>query len=120
MQIQLNSDKNVDVSAGMVERIKADLDSALSRFSEHITRVEVHLGDVMAGRSDGADVRCMIEARPAGQSPVAVTNYAASVDQSLSGAISKLESLLQSKFERSDQRKGADSIRHLEVREELS
>src|SRR5829696_8201924 len=79
MQIQVHTDRNVDVSAGIIERIEAELESALSRFSDQITRVEVHLGDESAGRSGGADKRCMLEARPAGQQPVAVTHHAASV-----------------------------------------
>jgi ribosome-associated translation inhibitor RaiA len=120
MQIQVHTDRNVDVSDGMVRHIEAELESALSRFSDQVTRVEVHLSDESAGGSGGADKRCVLEARPAGQQPVAVTHHAASVGEAFSGAAHKIEAVLDSKHGRSDHRKGGDSIRHLEVREGLS
>jgi ribosome-associated translation inhibitor RaiA len=120
MQIQVHTDKNVDVSDGMVRRIEAELESVLSRFSDQITRVDMHLGDENAGKSGGTDKRCMVEARPAGQQPVAVTHHAASLGEACSGAVHKLGTLLESKYGRADNRKGGESIRHLEVREGLS
>jgi ribosome-associated translation inhibitor RaiA len=120
MQIQVHTDRNVDVSDRMVQRIEAQLEAALSRFSDQITRVDMHLGDENAGRSGGTDKRCMVEARPAGQQPVAVTHHAASLGEACSGAVQKLETLLESKHGRADNRKGGESIRHLEVREGLS
>jgi ribosome-associated translation inhibitor RaiA len=120
MQIQVHTDRNVDVSDGMVQRIEAELGSALSRFGDQITRVEVHLADESAGRSGGVDKRCMLEARPAGQPPVAVTHHAASVGEACSGAVHKLETLLQNKYGRADHRKGGESIRHLQVDEGLN
>ena len=120
MQIQVHTDRNVDVSDGMVQRIEAELESALSRFSDKVTRVDVHLGDENAGKSGGADKRCMMEARVAGNQPVAVTHHAASLGEACSVAVHKLETLIESKYGRSDSRKGGDSIRHLDVREGLS
>lgn len=120
MQIQVHTDRNVHVSDGVVRRIEAELESALSHFSDQITRVEVHLGDENAGKTGGADKRCMIQARPAGKQPVAVTHHAASVGEACSGAVHKLAALIESGYGRSDTRKGGDSIRHLEVGEGLS
>jgi hypothetical protein len=40
---------------------------ALRRFASQITRVEVHVADVNAGKQGSADKRCMMEARPAGR-----------------------------------------------------
>ena len=120
MQIQVHTDRNVDVSNEVVQRIEAELESALSRFGDQITRVEVHLGDESAGRSAGTDKRCMLEARSAGQQPVAVTHHAASVGEACSGAVHKLETLLQSRYGRANNRKGGESIRHMQVHEGLS
>ena len=120
MQIQVHTDRNIDVSDGMIHRIEAELESALSRFHDHITRVDVHLGDENAGKTGGTDKRCMVEARPAGQQPVAVTHHAASLGEACSGAVHKLGTLLESKYGRAANRKGGESIRHLEVREGLS
>jgi hypothetical protein len=120
MQIQVHTDRNVDASDGLVQRIETELTSALSRFGDQITRVEVHLGDESGGRSGGTDKRCMLEARSAGQQPVAVTHHAASVGEACSGAVHKLETLLQSKYGRADNHKGGESIRHLQIHEGLN
>jgi hypothetical protein len=117
MQILLNTDKNTAVDDALLQRIETDIASGLSRFSDQITRVEVH---VSAEKAGGDDKRCMLEARPAGQQPVAVTHNAASVDDACTGALLKLEALLETKYGRSDNRKGGQSIRHLSVAEELS
>jgi hypothetical protein len=111
MQIQVNSDKNVDGREELVRQVEADVDAALSRFSDHLTRVEVHLGDESAGRSSGADMRCTMEARPAGQQPVAVTHHADTLDEAWRGAAQKLQKLLATKFGRLDNRKGRATIR---------
>lgn len=58
-----------------------------------------------------ADKRCTIEEFPAGQSPVAVTNHADTLDAALAGAIHKLQRSLESKSGRLDSRGGRDSVR---------
>lgn len=120
MQIQVQTDRNVDVSDGMVQRIEGDIESALSRFGDQITRVEVHVGSETSGRPSVDDKRCVIEARLAGRQPVAVTHHAASVGEACGGAVDKLASLIGSRYGRSDSRKGGESLSHLEVREGLS
>ena len=81
MQIQVRTDNNIEAREGLASQVEAELAAALSRFSDQLTRVEVHLGDESAGRSSGDDKRCMLEARPAGRAPVAVTNYAATLGE---------------------------------------
>ena len=120
MQIQVHTGRNVDASDGMVHRIEAKLESALSRFGNQITRVEVHLGDESAARSGGTDMRCMVEARPAGQQPVAVTHHAATLGEACNGAVHKLATVLASRYGRVDNHKGGESIRHLDADDELS
>ncbi|GIG40599.1 HPF/RaiA family ribosome-associated protein [Cellulomonas phragmiteti] len=120
MQIIINSDKNTDVDAALAERLEDDVAATLERFRDHLTRVEVHLGDEAAGRESGADIRCTMEARPAGRAPVAVTEHAMSVEEAVAGAGAKVFRLLESTFGRIDSRRGAESIRHLEVDEELT
>jgi hypothetical protein len=74
------------------------------------------LGDENANKSGEADKRCMLEARPAGQQPVAVTHYAvthyaATLEDAISGAAQKLNNLLDSKFGRLSDHKGGATIR---------
>ncbi len=111
MQIQVNTDANIDGREELARRVEIQVGTALARFGQRLTRVEVHLGDESAGRSGGADMRCVLEARPAGLDPVAVTHHAATVDEACSGATQKLRNLLDSRFGRRDGHKGAETIR---------
>jgi hypothetical protein len=119
MQILFYTGKKATLDDALLHRIETDIASGLSRFNDRITRVEVHVSDENAEKS-GGDKRCMLEARPAGQQPVTVTHNAATVDEACTGALLKLEALLETKYGRSNNRKGGPSIRHLPVTEELS
>ncbi len=111
MQINVNTDRNVEGRDELARQVEAEVQATLGRFSGQLTRVEVHLGDENASKGGGADMRCVMEARPAGQQPIAVTHHAATLDEACSGAAGKLERLLESKFGRQNDHKGAASIR---------
>lgn len=111
MKIQVNTDKNIEGNEAFSERTEADLASALTRFEDRLTRVEVHLRNESAGRTTGDDFRCLIEARPAGMDPVTVTHHAATLLEALHGATDKLETLLTSKFERLEGQETRETIR---------
>jgi len=51
MKIQLNTDVNIDGTEALAAQVSATVEQTLERFSEHITRVEVHLGDENGGKS---------------------------------------------------------------------
>ena len=114
MEIHVHTDNNVEGSDELVRRVEDAVGAALSRFSDQLTRVEVHLADESAGRSSGPDKRCRIEARPARQQPVAVTHHAATLNEAYSGAAQKLKNLLESQTSRLGHRKGGDTIRDSE------
>jgi ribosome-associated translation inhibitor RaiA len=96
MKIQINTDDHVDGSEDLAAQVSATIEQAIKRFSEHVTRVEVHLSDENAGKSGQRDQRCMLEARLEGRQPVAVTDQAATVEQAVHGAAQKLAHLLDS------------------------
>lgn len=96
MKIQLNTDVHIQGTEALVARVSATVEQALERFSEHVTRVEVHLSDENGGKQGQKDQRCMLEARFEGRQPVAVTEHAATLDQAVHGAALKLERLLDS------------------------
>jgi hypothetical protein len=110
MHIQVNTDNNVEGSASLRAHVEATVESAIGRFAGQLTRVEVHLGDMNADRSGPGDKRCAMEARPAGQQPVAVTQTAATLEEACAGAAQKLARLLDSRLGAISQ-KGAASIR---------
>jgi ribosome-associated translation inhibitor RaiA len=111
MEIHVTTDHNVDGRDGLIRHATSEVTAGLSRASDHLTRVDVHLADESSGRHTSADQRCTLEAFPAGQSPVAVTHHADTLEAALTGAIHKLQRLLESKFARLDNRDARDTIR---------
>ena len=69
MQIQVNTDESIDGGEDLSARVSAEIHSRLDRFSQHITRIEVHLSDEDGDKSGGSDKRCLIEARLEGRQP---------------------------------------------------
>ena len=97
MYIQINTDHNIEGHQALNTQVSGVVENALSRFSNHITRVEVHLSDVNSNKKGGDDdMRCMMEARIKGRQPIAITHQAATVDQAVDGAADKLVSLIES------------------------
>jgi len=96
MDIQLNTDKNIEGKEALASQVEAAVKRALHRFDDQITRIEVHLSDETAGKSGRDDKRCLMEARLEGRQPVAVTHQAGSVSEAVDGAANKLKSLLDS------------------------
>ncbi|ALG15401.1 HPF/RaiA family ribosome-associated protein [Kibdelosporangium phytohabitans] len=112
MQIQVNTDHNIDGGEKLAAYVTSELASSLSRFEQWLTRVEVHLTVDAAGRVE--DKRCVIEARPAGAQSVAVTHHAGTVDDAYTGAAQKMAKVLDTKYSRAHDHKGGDTIRHME------
>lgn len=101
-------------SFAVMDRVEAEVEGMLSRFREQITRVEVHISDENAGKPGSADKRCLMEARPTGLQPVAVTHLAATIDGAVSGAAGKLRNALKSTLGRRSDHKGGASIRKVD------
>lgn len=96
MQIQVNTDRHIHGSEELSAQVRAAIASELSRFSERITRVEVHLSDENgATKGGGADMRCVMEARLNGLQPTAVTEKAESIDLAIVGAAEKLRRAIE-------------------------
>jgi ribosomal subunit interface protein len=98
MQVQLNTDHNVVGTVGLSKHVEEQVSTALNRFADKITRVEVHLNDSNSPKAVGDDKRCMIEARVNGRPPVSVHHDAPSVGQAIDGAIHKAERALEKVF----------------------
>jgi ribosome-associated translation inhibitor RaiA len=94
MTIQINTDKNLSVHEAFEAQLDGLLSKELSRFSEHITRLEVHLSDENGNKQGLDDKKCMIEARLEGRQPIAVTERANDYERAVSGAIEKLKASL--------------------------
>ncbi|PXX69192.1 hypothetical protein DFR70_102880 [Nocardia tenerifensis] len=113
MQIQINTGSGIHGGEGLSERAETEIASVLARFSNQLTRVEAHLTDQNGEKGGPEDKQCVLEARPAGQHPVAVTHRAATVEEAYRGAAESMAHLLDSKFGRLHHAKGGESIRHM-------
>ncbi len=109
MQIQVNTDRNVEGGAEFSSQVESAVQGIVGRFSDQITRVEVHLSDVNGAKSHGDDKRCLIEARLAGRQPVAVSHEAATLEGAVEGATDKLKRSLESSLGRLGGHKGNTS-----------
>jgi ribosome-associated translation inhibitor RaiA len=94
MQINVNTDKTIERHAGLDDHVQTVVTGAISRFAEHISRVEVHLSDHNSHKSVDGDNRCLMEARVNNYQPVAVSAHAATLHQAISGAADKLKRAL--------------------------
>ena len=103
MKVQIGSDHNIVVDAHLSDVLESSVADTLKHLEDRITRVEVHLSDVNADKGGNDDKRCMMEARPAGQQPVAVTDEVATVEGAVHGAANKMKRLLDHHFGRLEQ-----------------
>lgn len=106
MQIQINIDHNFEVHEATMGEFRNSVQSALSRFSDHITRVEIHLSDENADKSGQNDKRCLLETRLERRQPMAVTHTAANLTQALDGALDKMTRMIDSTLGRAQQQSG--------------
>jgi len=97
MLIQINTDSNIEGDDALAQQVEAVVRNTLDRFSEQITRVEIHLSDENSDKQSGTeDKRCLLEARLAGLQPIAVSHQAATLEQAVDGAAEKLKRTLDS------------------------
>jgi len=95
MQIQVNTDAHVQGDTALIGWVERELQQRLGRFVDRLTRVEVHLRDSNAGRSGENDKHCVLEARLAGERPVAVHHEGERVAEAFHGAVERLRHTLE-------------------------
>ncbi|CUI07982.1 ribosomal subunit interface protein, putative [Janthinobacterium sp. CG23_2] len=96
MQININTDKTIERHQGLDDHVQSVVTAAVSRFSEHITRVEVHLSDENSQKSSDGGNRCLLEARVTGYQPIAVSDHSVHLHQAITGAADKLKRAIES------------------------
>jgi len=111
MQVQVHAGKDIEGGESLATWLQEEAKTRLDRFRDHITRVEVFLSDVDAGKSGANDKRCRLEARPAGRPPVTVTADANKVAEAFIGATTKLVHALDHDLGRLKDRHGRETIR---------
>ncbi|MBA4301963.1 MAG: hypothetical protein C0433_17955 [Cyclobacterium sp.] len=94
MIVQLNTDKNIEGTAGLETFVSEKVNSGLKHFVENITRIEVHLSDQNGDKGGSDDIHCKIEARLEGIQPVIVVGKSGSKEKALDEAVDKMKAKL--------------------------
>ena len=101
MQIQIYSDHHITGSPQLAGHVQALVRDTLERYSDRITRVEVHLSDLNSGGKGGStDKRCLMEARIGGVGAISADHEAPTVELAIDGAMEKLERAVEHRLGR--------------------
>jgi ribosome-associated translation inhibitor RaiA len=100
MEIQFNTDKNIEGKERLEEYVKELIVGSLKRFEDKVTRIEVFLSDENSHKESQDDKKCTLEARPNGLKPIAVNCQEATIEKAINGAIDKMKASLTTVFGR--------------------
>lgn len=109
MQVLLNTDPHVDGSQQMADHLESVVKDSLSRFADHLTRVEAHLSDVTNGHASTLpnEIHCTLEARLNKLDAVVVKDQAATAHQAINGAVGKLKRAIETVLAKQSNHRGA-------------
>lgn len=107
LHVEIRTDNHIRGTDQLFEGIRDGIQSALKRYTEQLTRVEVHLADVNGPKGAADDKRCLLEARPRGLQPIVASHQAANIDDAVDGAATKLARALDAALGRLHDHKGA-------------
>jgi len=106
MQILINSDHHIKGGESANETVESIVASAVDRFADRITRIEVHLSDTNGPKHGERSKRCVMEARIGGMRPLAVAHEAPNLLSAVEGAADKLKRSLEHALDRREQLPG--------------
>jgi ribosomal subunit interface protein len=94
MEIQVNTDNNIEGKQKLEKYMTEAISEGLSRFGDMITRVEVHVSDENGNKKGPKDKRCLLEARLKGMAPIAVTSHEDNIHNAVTSSIDKMKATL--------------------------
>ncbi len=107
MKVEVSCD--TPITEAVLNGVVTAVEDGLARFRDRLTRVEVHLKDVDHTNHRDMNTLCNLEARPASSQPVFVSHRGPSLEESVEGAIGKMDRHLDTIFGRSDSPRGGPS-----------
>ena len=94
MDIQFNTDSSVEGKHALEVYMSETISEALARFSDKITRIEVHVSNENGEKKSPNDKKCVLEARLKGLDPIAVTGSGDTIKLAVTSAITKIKAAL--------------------------
>ena len=95
MQIQINTDHNIEGREALFAHIREVIEHAMAHEAAHLTRVQVHLQDENGPKNGPNAMRCAMQARLERHQPLDVTCDAESMHQAIAGAADKQRRLVE-------------------------
>ncbi len=90
MKILINSDSSIAMDAKLAKLIMGEATELLDRFSDRLTRVEIHLTDIDRGKTGKVDKRCLVEVRAARAKPLVASAQTKEVETAVNQALRKM------------------------------
>jgi len=100
MIIQLNTDKNIEGNERLEEYLNSVISKELSRFTDNITRVEVHLSDENGSKSGVNDKQCTLEARIENKQPIVVSAKGSTLEKAVTASLDKLKTSIEKVYDK--------------------
>lgn len=94
---------NLASSDALAEHIRDEVTEAIGHLAKRVTRIEAHLSDVN-GPKGGDDMRCVLEARLAGDKPFVVETVGDDIYDCVIEAAGKLARAMKRRVDRRDDR----------------
>jgi len=102
MEIQVHTDRHVAGDQALISFVASEVVTGLGPCAARVTSIEVHLAEASGARKGPPDLRCLVEARPSGHAPLAVTHRATTTNAAVRGAVSDMRAVLERMFRRLD------------------
>jgi hypothetical protein len=90
MKILVNSDSSIAMDARLAKYIVGEASELLDRFSDGLTRVEIHVADIDRGKTGKVDKRCLVEVRPRQMKPLVASAQTKDLKTSVNQAMRKM------------------------------
>jgi ribosome-associated translation inhibitor RaiA len=100
MQVLVRHDNTISGGEQFSADVTSVIESSLLRFTDQISRTEVHFADENGPKGGEDDIRCTIEVRVEGRQPTAVTAHSSSVMAALDTAVEKLVHVLEHQLDK--------------------
>lgn len=110
MEIQVWADRPLRAEDELVSLVGTELVAGLGPCAGRVTSACVHVTTDWGFH--GPALRCLLEVRPLGHAPLAVTHHASTHDAAVRGAVGDMRGLLDRMFRRIDAAGTAETVRH--------
>jgi len=112
MEIQLRTDRHLRGVEELASFVGFEVVTGLGPCAARVASAHVHLTAESGARTGPPELRCLLEVRPRGHAPLAVTHRAPTNDAAIRGAVDDMRGVLERMFRRIDGRRHAETIRH--------